>query len=71
MILRDLQVYLAEQHTASLAQLSTHFHVEAAALEPMLKKLVRKGRVRQLPPPKPCGECTQCDRTVFDVYEWV
>lgn len=71
MILRDLQGYLAEQHSASLSDLATHFHTDADTVRPMLRRLVRKGRVRQLPSPPKCGECCQCDRTIFEIYEWV
>jgi hypothetical protein len=69
-MLRDLQTYIAAQGTVSLADLSLHFHTDSRTLEPMLNKLCRKGRIRQLPIAAKCGGCTSCESSSLALYEW-
>ncbi|MBO9998431.1 MAG: FeoC-like transcriptional regulator [Cyanobacteria bacterium SID2] len=71
MILRDLQTYLKERGKVPLSEIAMHFRMDGKALQPMLEKLVRKGRVRQLPGVSSCGECCKCDPALLEVYEWV
>jgi len=54
-----------------MADLSLHFHTNASALQPMLTKLDRKGRIRKLPMPTKCSDCTCCDHSDFVCYEWI
>jgi putative ferrous iron transport protein C len=70
-MLRDVQTYMAQNGTVSLADLSRHFHIQQDALQPMLSKLSRKGRIRQLPTAAKCCGCTACDRDTLDLYEWL
>ncbi|MEB3268823.1 MAG: FeoC-like transcriptional regulator [Leptolyngbya sp.] len=70
-MLRDLQTYIAQRGTVSLADLSLHFHVDSQAIQPMLTKLSRKGRIRQLPQPSKCCGCTACDGMTLEQYSWV
>lgn len=70
-MLRDLQTYIANQHVVSIADLSLHFHTNVNALQPMLNKLSRKGRIRKLPVPTKCTDCTCCDHSDLVCYEWV
>ena len=70
-MLTDIQAYIANHGTVSLADLSLHFHTDSQALRPMLTKLVRKGRIRRLPAPAKCGDCTCCDLTSLEGYEWI
>jgi predicted ArsR family transcriptional regulator len=72
MILSRLNTYLQEQHRASIADMALHLDSSPAALEGMLDKLERKGRVRKLPAGATCGKsCGKCDPTTVVVYEWI
>ncbi len=70
MILTDVQTYLKNSGKASLSELSIHFRMDSDALRPILKKLVNKGRIRQMQGEK-CGGCCQCQSEILEVYEWV
>ena len=70
MILTDIQTFLAKQGKASLADLAIKFKVDANALRPMLKRLIRKGRIRQMEGKK-CGGCHSCAPESIEFYEWV
>ena len=72
MILSDLRAYLKQQHRVALADLITHFDMDADALRGMLNKWISKGKVRKLPLTASCGtRCCQCDATLTEIYEWV
>ncbi|MDY6938109.1 MAG: FeoC-like transcriptional regulator [Cyanobacteriota bacterium] len=71
MILTELQDFVIDSRRVSLAQLKLHFRMEGDALRQMLSKLVRKGRVRQLPMPDRCDGCTCCDLETIEFYEWI
>lgn len=70
-MLQDIQTYIATHNTVSLQDLSLRFHIDSAALTPMLQRLSRKGRIRQLPMPEKCEGCTCCDLTSLECYEWI
>jgi len=70
-MIKDLQTYIATHGTVSLADLSMHFHTDDAALRPMLNKLSRKGRIRKLPTPEKCADCTCCHSNSLELYECV
>lgn len=70
-MLRDIQTYIANQRIVSISDLSLHFHTNANALQPMLNKLSRKGRIRKLPVPAKCTDCTCCDHSDLVCYEWI
>jgi putative ferrous iron transport protein C len=71
-ILSDLRAYLKEQHRVALADLVTHFSMDADALRGMLDKWISKGKVRKLPLTASCGtSCCQCDTALTEIYEWV
>lgn len=70
-MLRELQNYIATHGTVSVADLSLHFHTDSHTLEPMLSKLSRKGRIRQLPQAEKCTHCTCCDPNTLEFYQWV
>ncbi|MGP1387214.1 MAG: FeoC-like transcriptional regulator [Thainema sp.] len=70
-MLRDLQTYIAHHGTVSIADLSLHFHTDGQAIQPMLTKLSRKGRIRKLPAPEKCANCTCCDLSSLECYEWI
>ncbi|MFQ4136115.1 FeoC-like transcriptional regulator [Nodosilinea sp. PGN35] len=69
-MLTALQTYIAAHGTVSMADLSLHFHTSSQALRPMLAKLMRKGRIRSLPRPTQCTDCTCCDLNSVECYEW-
>lgn len=71
MILQDIQEFIHEGHLVSLAEMEQHFHIEGQALQSMIRKLIRKGRVRQAPVPTKCHGCTFCDGHTLTFYEWV
>lgn len=72
MILSDLRSYLKEQRRVALADLITHFNIDADALRGMLDKWISKGKVRKLPLTASCGtSCCQCDTSLTEIYEWV
>ena len=72
MILSDLRSYLKQQHRCALADLVTHFNMDADALRGMLDKWVRKGSVRKIPLESSCGtSCCKCDATLTELYEWI
>lgn len=70
-MLSDLQTYIAKHGTVSMADLSLHFRTDNQAIQPMLAKLIRKGRIRKLPASKNCGSCTSCEQSALELYEWV
>lgn len=70
-MLTDIQTYIATHGTVSIADLSLHFHTDSQAITPMLIKLSRKGRIRKLPAPAKCTDCTCCDLSSLECYEWV
>ncbi len=70
-MLTDLQTYIASHNVVSMADLSLHFRADRQALEPMLAKLSRKGRIRALPMPAKCADCTCCELSSLECYEWV
>lgn len=71
MILQDVQDFIHNGHLVSLAEMEQHFHIEGQALQAMIHKLIRKGRVRQAPVPTKCHGCTFCDGHALTFYEWV
>lgn len=71
MILQDIQDFIHASHRVSLAEMEQHFHIEGQALQAMIRKLIRKGRVRQAPVPSKCHGCTFCDDHTLTFYEWV
>jgi len=72
MILSDLRSYLQQQRRVSLADLVTHFDIDADALRGMLGKWIRKGNVRLIPLDSACGtSCCKCDATLTELYEWI
>ena len=70
MILQQLQAYLRDRSTTSLAELADRFQIDADALRGMLDAIVRKGRARKLAS-KPCGGCHSCAPESLELYEWV
>ena len=71
MILKELQDFVLDYHRVSLAEMELHFHMDGGALRQMLSKLIKKGRVRQLPIPDKCHGCTFCNPDAIEFYEWV
>ena len=72
MILSDLRSYLKLQRRCALADLVTHFNMDADALRGMLDKWVRKGSLRKIPLESSCGtSCCKCDTTLTELYEWI
>lgn len=72
MILSDVRDYLKQQQRVALADLSSHFGIEADALRGMLGKWISKGYLRKLPPGTACGSgCCQCDPALIELYEWI
>lgn len=70
-MLRDVQTYIEKHGIVSIADLSLHFHTDSQTLQPMLNKLSRKGRIRQLPIPEKCAGCTCCNLESLECYEWM
>ncbi len=71
MILKELQDFVLDYHRVSLAEMELHFHMDGGALRQMLSKLIKKGRVRQIPIPDKCHGCTFCNPDAIEFYEWV
>ena len=71
MILKQLQEFVLDYHRVSLAEMELHFHMDGGALRQMLSKLIKKGRVRQIPIPDKCHGCTFCNPDAIEFYEWV
>ncbi len=69
MVLSDLQRYLDERSCASLSDMSIHFGIQPHAVIGMLDVLIRKGRVRRVPPGDRCGGCDGCMTPNIDIYE--
>ena len=55
MILAEVRDYLAARGRAPLTDLTAKFDVDADAMRAMLEHLFRKGRVRRIEAPGPCG----------------
>ncbi|MBE7383783.1 MAG: FeoC like transcriptional regulator [Leptolyngbya sp. SIO1E4] len=70
-MLCDIQTYIATHGTVSLRDLSLRFHADSQTLKPMLQRLSRKGRIRALPAPEKCADCTCCNLENLELYEWV
>lgn len=70
-MLRDVQTYIADHQIVAVSDLTLHFHISIHTLQPMLNKLSRKGRIRKLPAPEKCADCTCCDHSDLVCYEWV
>ncbi|MEB3214202.1 MAG: FeoC-like transcriptional regulator [Leptolyngbyaceae bacterium] len=70
-MLRNIQAYIANHGTVSIADLGMHFHADRHTLTPMLSKLIRKGRIRQLPMSVKCAGCTCCDLSSLELYVWI
>jgi putative ferrous iron transport protein C len=70
-MLTDLQTYIANHGTVTLADLALHFRTDGEAIRPMLAKLSRKGRIRKHPTQGTCGGCTSCNPASLECYEWV
>jgi hypothetical protein len=80
MILSELQDYLCQRGSASLADMANRFDTDPEALRPMLARFERKGRVVHRIQPIGTGGCTgctacpisdRCDQAAFELYEWV
>ncbi|MGZ8096108.1 MAG: FeoC-like transcriptional regulator [Methylosarcina sp.] len=72
MILSDLRVYLKQQRRVALADMSSHFGIEADALRGMLGKWISKRNLRKLPSGTACGgSCCKCDPASIELYEWI
>jgi putative ferrous iron transport protein C len=71
MILTEIQDFIGNYRQVSLAEMKLHFHMDEGTLRPMLKKLVKKGRIRQLPIPEKCDGCICCHSDAIELYEWV
>jgi len=70
MILTEIQNYLAKNKRASLQELAIYTDYNVNAIQPMLNRLIRKGRIRLIPSKK-CGGCTSCAPESLEVYEWI
>ncbi|MDJ0599701.1 MAG: FeoC-like transcriptional regulator [Crocosphaera sp.] len=70
MILTDIQTYLQQYGKASLSELTIHFRIDADALRPLLKKLIRKKRIRLILGKK-CESCCHCPPESIEFYEWI
>jgi hypothetical protein len=75
MILSRLTNYLQHHSRISLYDLALHLDSTPAALQGMLDRLERKGRVRRLLMNPSCGKtcchCCHCDASVLTFYEWI
>lgn len=72
MILSDLRDYLRAHRRVALADIVTHFNMDADALRGMLGKWISKGKVRKVPLSASCGtSCCQCDAALTEIYEWL
>lgn len=70
-MLPALSDYLQQYGRASLSDLARALNSTPEAVEPMLKHLERKGRVRRLPAGSSCGKaCCACDPATQVIYEW-
>ncbi|MBB3103689.1 FeoC-like transcriptional regulator [Azomonas macrocytogenes] len=72
MILAQLNEYLHQHGRASLSDMAMAMDSTPEAVEAILGRLERKGRVRRLPEGSTCGSgCCKCDPTQTTLYEWV
>ncbi len=71
MILSELQKFISQHKTASLADLKLHFRIDDDALRAMLNRLIRKGRVQKMESGKKCGGCRSCANDAIEFYQWV
>ena len=74
-MLLAIEQLIRERRTVSLRDLSIHFEAEPSALEPMLERLVRKGRVlKTVTGGSPCGKrCPGCATPCPEdsvIYQW-
>jgi transposase-like protein len=72
MILQDIKRYLQQRGQATLGDIARHFDSEPSAVQGMLDRWVRKGRVRRRLATSSCGSsCSKCDPTNIEIYQWV
>jgi hypothetical protein len=69
MVLQELQSYLRQHRSVSLAQLEQDLHMDVDVLRGMLVRLMRKGRVRKTAGKK-CDSCHSCAPETIEFYEW-
>jgi DNA-binding MarR family transcriptional regulator len=76
-MLLAIEQLLRERRSMSLKDLSVHFDAEPAALEPMLARLVAKGRVRKISLTddatcrRRCAGCASACGPDAVAYEWI
>jgi hypothetical protein len=58
-MLLQIREYIKREEVVSTQQLSREFHLDSAALQPMLEVWLRKGVIRQ------CTENTRCKSACF------
>lgn len=71
MILSRLSSYLRQHRRASLNDMAHGLGSTPEALEAMLARLERKGRVRRIASESSCASsCCRCDPALLALYEW-
>jgi len=70
-VLSQLSESLRQQGRASLSDLAQALGSSPEAVEAMLQRLERKGRVRRLPEGSSCNKpCCGCNPATLVIYEW-
>lgn len=83
MTIKDLLMYMEEKKTCTLSMIAIHFHTQESAVEPILVRLIEKGKiVRKVSAPNngccgcSCGNgcgCGDSSNSCGDLieYRWV
>lgn len=70
-MLLQISHYIAKQGVVSTQQLTREFHLDSAALQPMLDIWVRKGKIKKCEEKTGCASaCFKC-RTPPEYYEFI
>ena len=68
-MITDIIDYIEERGQAPLRDMALHFELDDAVLIDMLERLIKKGRIRELPQGTACGGgCQQCAPETIRIF---
>jgi DNA-binding MarR family transcriptional regulator len=68
----SVKKYLMERGAAPLGEISRHFGIDEAAVAPLVKFWIAKGRIRRHKAQGACSaRCKYCSCVPVDLYEWI
>jgi hypothetical protein len=69
-MLFKILTYIQQEKWVSEQQLTRAFQISSEALQPMLERWVKKGRIQKIMPTLPCQRtCVQCQEGTLAYYQ--